>query len=293
MRRATAARAASGRRRIIPATAGALALLLSCGPAPAQPAAGETKAVEGVVKSLTTAPRGEADGAVLEDGTVIHWPPHLADRFTAIIGKGDRIKATGRMETGPEGDARLEVQSVTNTRTRATRENDDPAPPPPPDRPGRRGGRAPAPPDKPGPRGGPVPPPPPEPGRRAEDLKTVTGTVRSMTTEPMGELDGAVLDDGTVIHWPPHLGRRFGAVVSKGAKVKATGRMETGPEGDTHLEVQSVTNTNSGASRDNDTAPARVGRGDDAPAGDLERRLRAIEDRLDRLTKELERRRDR
>jgi hypothetical protein len=270
-----------------------VALLLLCGRAPAQPDAGDAKTVEGVVKSLTTAPRGEVDGAVLNDGTVIHWSPHLADRFTAIIDKGDRIKATGRMETGPEGETHLEVQTVTNTRTKGTRENDDP-PPPPPDKPGRRGGRVPPPPDKPRPGAGRVPPPPPPgPDRPANaDLKTVKGSVRRMTTAPMGEVDGAVLDDGTVIHWPPHLERRFTAIVSKGAKVKASGWMETGPEGDSHLEVQTVTNTNSGASRDNDAAPGRVGRrpADDAPA-DLERRLRAIEDRLDRLTRELERRR--
>ena len=52
---------------------------------------------------LTTAPMGEVDGAILDDGTVIHWPPHLSDRFSAVITRGDRVRLSGRMKTGPAG----------------------------------------------------------------------------------------------------------------------------------------------------------------------------------------------
>src|ERR1700678_3050797 len=44
---------------------------------------GEARTAQGRLQSFTTAPMGEVDGAVLDDGTVIHWPPHLANRFTA------------------------------------------------------------------------------------------------------------------------------------------------------------------------------------------------------------------
>jgi hypothetical protein len=37
---------------------------------------------------------------------------------------------------------------------------------------------------------------------------TVQGTVRRSTTAPMGEIDGAVLDKGTVTDWPPHYPHR-------------------------------------------------------------------------------------
>ncbi len=93
------------------------------------------KTVEGVIRRFTSAPRGEVDGAVLEDGTVIHWPPHREDRFAKIASKGDRVRVTGRMETGPEGDSHLEVQNLTNLRTNRSGVNDGP---PPPDR--RRAG---------------------------------------------------------------------------------------------------------------------------------------------------------
>jgi hypothetical protein len=97
----------------------------------AQPAA-VAKQVEGRVQSLTTAPMGEVDGAILDDRTVIHWPPHLAERFAAVTVTGDRIRAAGRMETGPEGDTHLEVQTVTNLRNNASAENEAGPPPPAP-----------------------------------------------------------------------------------------------------------------------------------------------------------------
>ena len=81
------------------------------------PNEGGLKTVQGKVESFTTAPLGEVDGAVLDDGTVVHWPPHLGDRIANMIGKGDRIRATGWMETGPAGDTHLEIQSLTNLRT--------------------------------------------------------------------------------------------------------------------------------------------------------------------------------
>jgi hypothetical protein len=97
----------------------ALAFVTSEGKAQA-PRFGEAKTVQGRVESFTTAPMGEVDGATLDDGTVIHWPPHLADRFTAIVARGDRVKVSGWMETGRAGDTHLEVQTATNLRTNAT-----------------------------------------------------------------------------------------------------------------------------------------------------------------------------
>ena len=244
------------------------------------PRFGEARTAQGRVQSLTTAPMGEVDGAVLDDGTVIHWPPHLADRFTAIASKGDSIRVAGRMETGPAGDTHLEVRTVTNLRTNVSAENGF-GPPPPPPGPDRRLG------------------PPPRPlGPRFGEVKTAEGRVQSFTTAPMGEVDGAVLDDGTVIHWPPHLADRFTAIVARGERVKVSGWMETGPAGDTHLEVQTATNVRTNASASNDAVqPAdRIvpdNSGDFAVSsergGDVERRLKALEDQITQLREEVRR----
>jgi hypothetical protein len=93
---------------------------------------GEFRSAQGTVREFTSAPKGEMDGLILNDGTWIHWPPHLADRFTAIAEKGDRVKVTGYMEIGPKrDDVKLEVSTLTNQRTGRTAENpDQPAPEP-------------------------------------------------------------------------------------------------------------------------------------------------------------------
>ena len=277
-------------------------LVLTYGESKAQPpSAGEVSTVRGTLDRFTTAPMGEVDGAVLDDGTWLHWPPHLQSRFKDILSAGDRVRATGRTETGPAGDTHFEVQSVANLRTDDTAENPDFAngPPPPPPGPGPAG--------KAGKAGKAAPPPPPGSDRRPrrtdrdnEDTSAVRGRVDRFTTAPLGEVDGAILDDGTWLHWPPHLQNRFTDIIKEGDRVRATGRTETGPAGDTHFEVQRVTNLRSDAVAENPdfangppTPPDRRRLSLDG-AGDTERRLRALEDKVDRLLREVERlRRDR
>jgi hypothetical protein len=251
----------------------ALALLCDESKAREPREAAETQTVTGRVESLTTAPRGEIDGAELDDGTVLHWPPHLADRFSDVVKKGDRVKAVGWQETGPEGDRRLEVKTLTNTDTKATAENEGPGP-----RDRRRG-----------------PPPPPRPRGRA---KTIEGTVERLTKAPKGEIDGAVLDDGTTLHWPPHLEDRFARLIDKGDRVKAVGFEETTKRGDEHFEVQSLTNLQTNESFENDDMgppPPPEGRPrEDRPAGRREatsrsERIRQLKREVERLEREIER----
>jgi hypothetical protein len=261
----------------------ALTLVASEGKAQ-EPRPGAAKTAQGRVESFTTALMGEVDGATLDDGTVVHWPPHLADRFTAILAKGDRIRVAGMMETGPAGDSHFEVQTVTNLRTNASAENDF-SPPPPPRGPGRRPG------------------PPPPVGPRSGEVKTIQGRVKSLTTAPMGEVDGATLDDGTVVHWPPYLADRFTAILAKGDRVRVSGRMETGPAGDTHFEAETATNIRTNASTSSELAgrPPLPGPGRVTPGGsddfvqapdspqDVQRRLKSLEDQISQLREEVRR----
>jgi hypothetical protein len=251
-----------------------LALLGWVGIQAQPPGRGEVQTVRGKVTSLTTAPKGEVDGAVLEDGTVVHWPPHLEERFKLIVKKDDRIEATGRMETGKRGDTHLEVLKVTNLRTKVSGENDDVPPPPKGKGKGKDKG---------------APPPPPDSG----PAKTVQGTVKEFTTAPKGEVDGLRLNDGTWVHWPPHLQDRFKDIAAKGDRVEAVGYMETGPRGDDpHLEVSTLTNLRSGATRTNPDRPAAVP--DRTITGKtttrtLEDRVQSLEDKIDQLTRAIER----
>ncbi len=129
-------------------------------------------------------------------------------------------------------------------------------------------------------------------------FETIQGTIREFTTAPKGETDGAMLNDDTWVHWPPHLADRFTEVVRKGDRVRAVGRWETGKKGETKFEVSTVTNLRTGNVGVNPDlpAPADVERGaargvarGAAPGGDIDRRLRALEERLDELVLEVQR----
>ncbi|HVW02640.1 MAG TPA: hypothetical protein VHB77_19950, partial [Planctomycetaceae bacterium] len=224
-------------------------------------AAADARTIEGTVRRLTTAPKGETDGAVLDDGTWIHWPPHLEERFTDVVKAGDRVRATGRDEIGRRGEERFEVETVTNTDIRTSATNPDFAigPPQPPrerDRRGPKGDRGPR-----GPRGGPE-----RRGPERGEVTDVQGTITRFTTAPKGEVDGAMLDNGTWIHWPPHLEASFSRLLKEGDRVRATGATETGPRGDTKFEVSRVTNLRTNAVAENeDFERGPRGRGRPAP----------------------------
>jgi hypothetical protein len=218
----------------------------------------EFRTVTGTVRETTTAPKGEVDGVIFNDGTWVHWPPHLADSFSAVAVKGDKIRVRGYMETSPKGDTRLEVSTLTNLRTQKSVDNPDR--PPPADAANDR---------------------PVGPGDDGAIIKT--GTVREFTNAPKGEVDGLILNDGTWIHWPPHMENRFTGI-AKGHKLRVIGFMETGPKGDTKLEVSSIYDFRTNKTIENPDRPAAISGGS---AGSVEERLQALEDRLDQLQREI------
>jgi hypothetical protein len=55
--------------------------------------------VQGIVKRPIHGPKGEARGAVLEDGRIIRLPPHEAERLLNLLLKGKKIVAHGEGAT--------------------------------------------------------------------------------------------------------------------------------------------------------------------------------------------------
>jgi hypothetical protein len=119
-----------------------------------------------------------------------------------------------------------------------------------------------------GPKGRPGPP-------IDAEFMTLRGTVQEITKAPKGEMDGLVLSDGKRIHWPPHMQNRFKELAVKGDRVRATGYWETGPRGDTKLEVSKLTNLDTNASAENpDRPPPAEGRPDGRPTPKIGEALR-------------------
>jgi hypothetical protein len=145
--------------------------------------------VEGMVSQYLLNPRGEVDGLLLDDRTVIKFPPHLARELVEVIRPKERVRANGHLEA----DKLLKGHVIANPATgRAIRE----IKPTPPDRAGALG--------------------------PLQSL-SVTGTIRVVRRNPHGEIDGVILEGGILLHLPPHADRQFAKLIREGQQLAAVG----------------------------------------------------------------------
>ena len=63
----------------------------------------EPVAVEGVVKHVLHGPKGEKRGALLEDGTIVRMPPHVAESLQDKLAIGHKLAARGASLTNVLG----------------------------------------------------------------------------------------------------------------------------------------------------------------------------------------------
>ena len=225
----------------------ALLLIGACGGAPERPEprlpspsapAPTSRTVEGRVRAYTTAPGGELDGVVLDDGTRVHFPPHAGGRLLPVLQRGQTIRVVGWDQRGPEGE-RLEARTITSIDSGETVEVVSVA------RPERASRQAP-------PRGA-VPPggtPAGAPaGLTSAQIATIEGRVVGYTTGAGGEMDGLLLDGGARVHFPSHAGAALLPIVPRGERVRVLGWEATGPEGPV-IEASKVTSMTSGRAVD-------------------------------------------
>ncbi len=110
-------------------------------PPPPPPAPGMAMQTTGMVKMQLHGPRGELNGVLLTDGTMVHLPPAEAQRLSGELSPGERVVARGDGIDNTLGRV-IAANAIGPSSDRMTQIT---APPPPP---------------PPGP-GGPVAPPPP------------------------------------------------------------------------------------------------------------------------------------
>jgi hypothetical protein len=118
--------------------------------------------VEGTVSQYLLNPRGEVDGLLLEDHTVIKFPPHLARELVEVIKPKDRVRANGHLEA----EKLLKGHVIANL----------------------------------------------ERGQAIREIKP---------TPP--DIDGVILDDHTLLHFPPHTGRQFAKLLREGEPIAGIG----------------------------------------------------------------------
>jgi len=149
------------------------------------------------VQRFTLTPRGELDGFLLTDGTEVHLPPHLSDQLATAVRPGDPVSIRGyRSPAAPL----IVATTVTDTSTNQTVVDQGPPPP--------------------GVRPPPLPPGVPSPGAQQTSFN---GRVQSSLYGPAGDLNGAVLYDGTIVRMPLREAYQFASLLTPGQMVTVQG----------------------------------------------------------------------
>ncbi|WKL15873.1 hypothetical protein QYQ99_26775 [Comamonas testosteroni] len=179
-------------------------------PMPSRPGLAGQYVVEGQVQRMLINPYGEVDGLRLKDGTIVKFPPHMAEALLAAVKVGDAVRVIGRAQTRGTVQAEAIVQTASG---RTVYEQ------PPVVGEGR------------------VLPP----HLRAQRLQTqqVEGRIDTVLTGPRGEANGVILSDGSIVRFPPESLR---ISVQPGAAFAASG-MGTRNEFGTSLEAVSMGTT--------------------------------------------------
>jgi hypothetical protein len=183
-----------------------IAMLLSFGQAGAQPSppptnpgppppAQSSSVAEGAVVQYLMNHHGEVDGLLLGDGTQVHFPPHMEKDLVAVAKPNDSVSVQGyRSFGGPV----MRAYVITNTKTGQSITKREPTLL---DRP--------------------IIPP------HVKDLSLVErhaeGIVRGLLYGPRGEVNGAVLEDRTIVRVPSHAAFQVANLLQVGRSISAIG----------------------------------------------------------------------
>ena len=154
-------------------------------------------AIHGKVAQYDLTPRGDVDGLILQDGTEVHFPPHLGVQVVAAVRPGEDVTVHGlKARALPL----VQAMSVTGDASGKTVVDQGPG----------------------GPRGPGHHPPPPPPRGAGQQLQA-QGTVKMQLHGPRGELNGVLLEDGTMVHLPPPEAARLAAELTPGSPIAVRG----------------------------------------------------------------------
>jgi hypothetical protein len=180
---------------LLAAAAGGVAVAQDAATATYDPA--QLPATHGKVAQYSLTPRGDVDGLILSDGTEVHLPPHLGPQLVFAVKPGDTVTVRGlRARAVPM----VQAMSVANDASGATVTDTGP-------------------PAVHGPR-----------DAAAQPL-SAQGTVKAALHGPRGELNGALLEDGTIVRLPPPEATRVAALLAPGKTLAVQGDGVAGPLG--------------------------------------------------------------
>lgn len=153
-------------------------------------------AIQGKVVEYSLTPRGDVDGLILADGTEVHTPPHLGTQLVYAVKPGDAVTIRGLKA---RAIAMVQAMSVKNDATGATVTDTGTGGPPGP--------------------------------RDAQQMLSATGRIKAQLHGPRGDLNGALLEDGTIVRLPPPEAQRLASTLIAGAPITVQGNGFEGPLG--------------------------------------------------------------
>jgi hypothetical protein len=159
--------------------------------AAAPPAYGATAPVTtGRIARFLINPNGDVDGLLLDDGAQVNFPPHLSAQLLQIARVGDNVSVQGFRGYGAGA---MHATVITNISTAQSMVDQ----PPPTDR----------------------PPPPPA----ALVALNGNGRILRLLHADMGEANGAILEDGTIVRFPPPFGAQLQILLQPNAQLTVSG----------------------------------------------------------------------
>ncbi len=159
--------------------------------------------VTGKIARWLPNPNGEVDGLLLDDGTQVSFPPHLSSRVLAAAKLGDSVQVTGSASTtsaSPRVVRAMQLRGVSSGRA----VTDD--------------------------RSADGPPPVPREHAALTAMKE-RGRIAQVLRSDRGDVNGVVLDSGTVVRFPPHAGARFASLLTPSGTLFAQGYGTRGAQG--------------------------------------------------------------
>ncbi len=150
---------------------------------------------EGVVASFLLNADAEADGFLLEGGTEVHFPPHMAAEVIAAVRAGSRVRVRG---VRPRGVAMIAAVAINADEGREIidggPQDDDAA---------RKAHR--------------------KSVRDARTPMTAEGVLRQVLHGPKGEPRGLLLEDGRSGRFPPHAADAIAGLLVPGTRLSLSG----------------------------------------------------------------------
>jgi hypothetical protein len=160
---------------------------------------------KGTMARYTLTPRGDIDGFILTDGTEVKVPKHLSAQLVYAIKPGDAITVRGQKAYSiPLIDA-VAISNDASGQTVVDRGPD-------------RGPRAIA---------------------WADQPISAQGRVQAVLHGKRGEVNGAILEDGTILRLPPPEAERFATLLMPGQSIDAQGNGLVTPLGRV-VDVQAI-----------------------------------------------------